>query len=125
MTETSAGLAAIVATVSATLLAVFGVDYYSLLGGLVGAMLALGASQSMSRGGAVLFVMLSMFAGAVIGSVAATYFAHPPRALVIGLCIVGGVVAQAIASALLAAAPRLTKAAADAVEKRFGGGAKQ
>lgn len=122
MTETSASVAAFMVTVSATLLAVFGVDYYSLLGGLFGAMLALGGSVRMSRAGAIAFVLLSTFAGAIAGSVAAAYFERPPRVAVIGLCIVGGIISQAVASGLMAAAPGLVKSVLEALGKRVTGG---
>lgn len=113
LTETSAGLAAFVGALSAMLLALFGVDYYSLLGGLVGAMVALGGVARMSRLGSVAFVLLSTFIGAVIGSVAAGYLAQPSRVLVIMLCIAGGIVAQALASVLLSTAPGIFKSALD------------
>jgi hypothetical protein len=47
--ETSLGVAAAIAAFSAALFALFGVDYYSLLGGLVGAMLALGLGAHVAR----------------------------------------------------------------------------
>jgi hypothetical protein len=103
--ETSVGVAAAVGAFSAALFALFGVDYYSLLGGLVGAMLALGGAARMSRAASIAFVLLSMFVGAVLGNVVATYIGHPPRAVLILLCIVGGIVAQAFSAAVLTAAP--------------------
>lgn len=121
--ETSLGVAAAIAAFSAALFAIFGVDYYSLLGGLVGAMLALGGSARMSRWASISFVLLAMFVGAVIGNVIATRLAQPPRVVLIALCMFGGIVAQALASAIVAAAP----AAADAIVKRWAklvGGAK-
>lgn len=120
--ETSAGLAALVATLSAALLAIFGVDYYSLLGGLVGAMLSLGGAARMSRGNSIVFVLLSTFVGAVLGNVVATRLDQPPRAVLILLCIGGGILAQALASALVAAGPRLADRALKWLERRAPGG---
>jgi hypothetical protein len=103
---TSATIAATLAGLSAITLALFGVDYYSLLYALIGAMFALFKSEQMSWGRAVVYVLLATLAGAVLGNLAAGYVAvNPPRLVLIGFCGAGGLLAQAIASALLQAAP--------------------
>lgn len=120
--ETSAAVGALVAAVSAILMALFGVDYYSILWALIGALFAVWLSERMSRGRAIIYVLLSTLAGAVLGNVLALQLAHAPKTLLNGLCLVGGVAAQGIAAALMMAAPRVVDAAARAIERRFGGG---
>lgn len=120
--ETSAATAALMAAVSAATMAVFGVDYYSLLWALVGAMLAVTLSEKMSRGRAIVYVLLSMLVGAVLGNVVGLRFEHAPKVLLNALCALGGITAQGIASALLAAAPRVTDAIVRKIEARLGGG---
>lgn len=121
--EGSAALAAMAAAASAVSLALFGVDYYSLLYALIGALMALARSDQMSRGRAVLYVLLSTFAGAVIGNVVASYWEHPTRIALIALCLVGGLIAQVVATVILRVAPGLTEKAVRRIERAFGGSA--
>jgi predicted aconitase with swiveling domain len=108
---------AIAAAVSAATMAFFGVDYYSLLYGLVGALLALPHVEQMGRGRAVAFVVLSTLAGAVIGNGFAAYVDSKSRPVLIMGCLVGGLVAQALAGQVLQRVPRLV----DALIKRVMG----
>ena len=119
-TSTAVGAASIAATASALSLALFGVDYYSLLYGLVGALLALGHAEQMGRARAIVYVLLSMLAGAVIGNVAVEYLQLRTRYFVIGFCLVGGLLAQVAAGVALRVAPSLIEAGL----KRFGFGSK-
>jgi hypothetical protein len=118
--ETSAATGALVAALSSMLLAIFGVDYYSMLWALIGAMIAVTLVEKMSRGRAIIYVLLSMMAGAILGNVVGLQFAHAPKMLLNGLCLVGGLASQAVAAGLLAAAPRLTDAIAREIERRLG-----
>jgi uncharacterized protein YneF (UPF0154 family) len=119
--DSTLSFGAVAAAMSAISLALFGVDYYSLLYGLVGALLALPHVEQMGRWRAVLFVVLSTLAGAVIGNGILAYFASSNRALLIAGCLAGGIVAQALAAALLKNVPRLFDAA---IARMFGKGAK-
>jgi hypothetical protein len=109
---------AVAAAMSAASLALFGVDYYSLLYGLVGALLALPHVEQMGRGRAVLFVVLSTLAGAAMGNGLTAYLDSKSRPLLIAGCLAGGILAQAFAGLLLKNAPRLVEAAL----KRIQGG---
>jgi crotonobetainyl-CoA:carnitine CoA-transferase CaiB-like acyl-CoA transferase len=113
---TSASLAAFAAGLSAVTLALFGVDYYSLLYALIGALLALARSEQMGRGRAVVYVLLATFAGAVLGNLAAAQLASPSRFVAIGACLVGGIVAQAFATVIFNTAPGLSDLAAKGIE---------
>ena len=121
---TSASLAGAAALMSAFTMALFGVDYYSLLYALIGALCALSRSEQMGRGRAVLYVMLSTLIGAVIGNLAAGYLVQQPKWVLFGLCLVGGLTAQAVASAIFRAAPGMTDLVVKAIEaavKRYTG----
>lgn len=115
--DSTLSFGAIAAAMSAVSLALFGVDYYSLLYGLVGALLALPHVEQMGRWRAVLFVVLSTLAGAVIGNGIVAYFATQSRPLLIAGCLAGGIVAQTLAAALLKNVPRLFEAG---IERVFG-----
>ncbi|HSW19541.1 MAG TPA: hypothetical protein VLJ86_20140 [Ramlibacter sp.] len=112
----SATMAAGAAALSAVTLALFGVDYYSLLYALVGALMALGRAEQMGRARAIVYVLLSTLSGAVIGNVVTDYFQLRSRIVLIALCLVGGLVAQAVASVIFRAAPGLTNTAVRALE---------
>jgi uncharacterized membrane protein YeaQ/YmgE (transglycosylase-associated protein family) len=121
--ETSAALAAFAAAVSTALLALFGVDYHSLLYALIGAMFAVFLSERMSRGRAVLYTLLSTLAGAVLGNVLASHLGRAPQRIeLFGLCIVGGLCAQAVAAGILRASPRVSEVAAKFLERILGRG---
>lgn len=113
---TSASLAALTAALSAVTMAMFGVDYYSLLWGLVGAMFAASFAGSMGSGRAILYVLLSTLTGAVLGNLVTAYFQLQNRIVLIGLCLVGGLIAQAVATAIFKAAPGLTAIAVRGIE---------
>lgn len=121
MTEAGT-LGALIAAVSAISMALFGVDYYSLLWGLVGALLAVMLSEPMTRARAVVYTFLATLTGAVIGNVIAVRFGPMPKVVLSALCILGGLAALAIAAGLLKAAPRLTDAVTRAIERHIGGG---
>jgi crotonobetainyl-CoA:carnitine CoA-transferase CaiB-like acyl-CoA transferase len=105
---TSASLAALAAGLSTVTLALFGVDYYSLLYALIGALLALARSEQMGRGRAVAYVLLATLTGAVLGNLVAAQLLNPPRILAISACLVGGIVAQAFATVIFNTAPGLS-----------------
>lgn len=114
---TSVTAASLAATASAISLAMFGVDYYSMLYALVGALIALGHADKMTWPRAVVYVVLATLIGAVIGTATNEYFGLKSRILLIGLCLVGGIIAQAIAGALVKFAPHLAQWGIETVEE--------
>jgi surface polysaccharide O-acyltransferase-like enzyme len=108
---------AIAAAVSAATMAAFGVDYYSLLYGLVGALLALPHTETMGRARAMLFVVLSTLAGAVIGNAVVSWQQSTSKGFLFLCCLAGGIVAPAAAGLLLKNLQRVV----DAAVKRIGG----
>ncbi len=98
---TSSTVATWAATLSGITLALFGVDYYSLLYGLVGAMMAMHLAQAMGRARAVVYVVLSTLAGAALGHGALALFDSTSKPLLIVGCIVGGAGAHLIVLGLL------------------------
>ena len=66
---TTTAAASVAAAASGLTLALLGVDYHSLLYGLIGALIAVGQAQHTSRWRAVLSVVLSTVTGAVLGTV--------------------------------------------------------
>lgn len=108
---TSMTAASVAATLSGITLAMLGVDYYALLGGLVGAMLAMGQAAPMTRARAVLYVVLSAIAGAMLGHGAVTLAGNTARPMLIICSLVAGAGAQALIAALIGAAiERIKKA---------------
>lgn len=105
MTEpTTAGVHAISLMLSAFFMAVLGVDYYSLIWGMVGALVALfQTEQPMGRVRSVIYIALSTLCGAAIGSGVLSSISSESRALLILLSLVGGFGAQKIVTALLKA----------------------
>lgn len=105
MTEPTTAAASLAATLSGVTLALFGVDHYSLLYGLVGALLAMGQIDTVGRRSAVVFVVLSMLVGAAVGS--AVMLALPDgwqhRPVLILGSIAGGYGANLIVAALIKA----------------------
>lgn len=89
------------AAMSGITLALLGVDYYSLLGGMVGALLAVSHSERMDRGKAIAYVLLSTFVGAVLGSSAVEAAEAKSRTMLVFSCIIGGAGAQAFVSAMI------------------------
>lgn len=99
---TTSGVHAVALTLSAVFMALLGVDYYSLLWGLFGALLALFQNvDRMGRVRSVIFIVLSTLAGAAVGSAVLTSIASESRALLIVFSMVGGFGAQKIVTALL------------------------
>lgn len=97
-------LGGLAGAISGATLALLGVDYYSLLWALVGAMLALGQSAAMTRGRAVVYVILSTLIGAALGSAAVVLAGQGHRALLILASVVAGAGAQLLVGAILQAA---------------------
>ena len=101
---TAAGtLASAASTVT---LALLGVDYYSLIWGMVGALWALYQAEKMGRVRSVTFITLSTLVGAAIGNVALWAMASTSRPLLIVCSLVAGFGAQVIVQALLRAGLR-------------------
>lgn len=103
MTDAPSFWSALAATLSTISLALFGVDYYSMLGGFLGALLALPQAESMGRFKALLFVALSTLVGAVIGNVLVVLAGSTARPLLILGCIVGGAGAQLLVATVIKA----------------------
>lgn len=103
---TTTAAASLAAAMSGITIALLGVDYYSLLYGMVGAFLALGSAESMGRGRAILYVILSTLVGSAIGNASLIVFpvGSQTRAVLILGCLVGGAGAQLLVAALLKAA---------------------
>jgi hypothetical protein len=93
--------AALIAGLSSVLLTLFGVDYYALMWGLVGACLALTQLESMSTRRALIYVALSTLIGAALGTTAVEFFRTTHRAFLITGSLVGGAGAQVLVGALL------------------------
>jgi len=127
MEPTTTTAAAWAAALSSVTLAAFGMDYYSLLYGLVGAMMAMHSAEAMPRLRAVLFVVLCTLVGAALGNAAIALGgmvfgvqALQPgatRALLILGCVVGGYGAQAILARLLGRALERVDALANGTAK--------
>lgn len=94
-------LAALVGAISSATVTLLGVDYYAVLWGFVGAMLALTQVERMERRRALVYVALSTLIGAACGTAAIAYTNQPVRAFLILASIVGGFGANVIISALL------------------------
>lgn len=108
MPEPTSAVLAAIAGLSAITLALFGVDYHSLVYALCGAMFSLFLSGQMTWGRAVVYVLLSTIVGAVLGNLAAAYITgKPPKIVLIALCLLCGFMAQAIAQAMQRTAPVL------------------
>jgi len=101
---TTALASAIAATASTITLALFGVDYYSLLYGFVGALFSMSQAATMGRGRAIVYVVLSTLVGAAFGAAATELVGTASRAALFLGCVVGGAGAQLLVSALLKAA---------------------
>ncbi len=105
---TTTSAAAFAAMLSGVTLAMLGVDYYSLLYGMVGAFLALGSTETAGRGKAVAYVCMSTLVGAVVGNAALAFMPESMQVrqvLILG-CLVGGYGAHLIAKAVLDAVLR-------------------
>ncbi len=96
MNEPTNFAAVLAATLSSFSLALFGVDWYALLWGFVGAMYALFNGPDLARLPAIAFVAMSTFAGASIGSMVVLAMAVEHRVVLIFISLVGGVCSQMI-----------------------------
>lgn len=98
---TTTSVASVAAAISSVTLALLGVDYHSLLYGLVGALIAVGQSEHTVRWKAVVSVVLSTIAGSVLGTVAVEAFNLTGKTSLLLGCIVGGAGAQALVLGLV------------------------
>lgn len=98
---TSSTATAIAAAASGVTLALFGVDYFSLLYGLVGAMVAVVNTAQMPWVKAVVFVVLSTLIGAVLGNAAVVVLGTTNRIMLILGCLIGGAGAFGLVAALI------------------------
>jgi uncharacterized membrane protein YeaQ/YmgE (transglycosylase-associated protein family) len=89
------------ASVSTVTLALIGVDHYSLIWALVGALLSLYQAEQMPRMRAMIFVILSTLIGAAFGTEVLAWIKSDSRPLLIVSSLVAGFGAQAIVTALL------------------------
>lgn len=90
-----------IALISAFSVALFGVDYYSLLYAFIGSLLMLSNSQPTSRWVAVGYVVLSAIAGAALGSALVASMGLGLKVYLIVACLVAGGGAHRIVAALL------------------------
>lgn len=86
---------------SATLLALLGLNYYAFIWAFVGACVALGKTEKLSKGRAILYVMLSTAVGALLGTVAAERFEIKAASIIAIMALLGGMGWQGITAALL------------------------
>lgn len=100
---TITAFSAVAAGASAITLALLGVDYYSLIWGLVGALLALYQAEPMGRMRSMIFISLSTLVGAACGTGATELVASASRPVLIVSSLVSGYGAQLIVTALLGA----------------------
>ncbi len=96
MHDTSNFAAVLAASFSSLSLALFGVDYYALVWGFVGAMFALYNGPDLARKPAIAFVTMSTFAGAAIGSMVVLSLGIDHRIILVFCSLVGGVCSQLI-----------------------------
>jgi hypothetical protein len=101
MAEPATTAATIAAAASGVTMAMLGVDYHSLLYGLIGALIAVSQAQHTSRWRAVVSVVLSTVTGAVLGTAAAEALGLNGKAALLLGCIVGGAGAQALVLGLV------------------------
>ena len=102
MTEPTTA-ATLAAAASGITLALLGVDYYSLLGGLLGAMLAMSKTDTTTtRLKAIWAVVLTCLVGAILGSASvALAGGHTSRAVLVAICLVCAAGAQRFISRLV------------------------
>ena len=96
--------AAIAAAASGITLALLGVDYYSLLYGLIGALWAMSQAGAMTKVRAVVYVLMSTVVGAAIGSGGVALIGSSSRAVLILACLVAGAGAHLLVTAAVKAA---------------------
>lgn len=101
---TTLSAAAVAAAISGVTSALLGVEYYSLIWGMVGALLALYQAAPMGRLRSVIFVSISTLVGAACGTGAVDSIGSDSRPLLIVASLVAGFGAQLIVTALLRSA---------------------
>ena len=106
MEPTTTTVSVLAATASTISLALLGVDYYSLVWAMFGAMLAVYQSEKLGRVRAVAFVFLSTLIGAACGTAVLEWAASTSRPLLILASLVAGSGAQLLVKALLQASLR-------------------
>lgn len=111
---TASAAAAYATIASGITLALFGVDYHSLLYGMVGALLAVAHAQQVGRMRAILLVALSTLIGAVAGTAVVDALSLQGKAALLLGCVVGGAGAQTIVMSLVLAAQEV-------INRRLGG----
>lgn len=105
---------AIVTGLSGVAMSLLGVDYYSLIWGMVGALWALFlTTERMGRIRSVIYIALSTLIGAAVGTGVVSFMSSDSRALLIVFSLVVGFGAQRIVTALL-------KVGVDRIEKMGG-----
>ncbi len=101
---TTTGVHAIALGLSALSMALLGVDYYALIWGMIGALVALfHTDQGMGRVRSVIYVALSTLCGAALGTGLLSSISSESRALLNVASLVAGFGAQKIVTALLKA----------------------
>ena len=99
----TSGVKAIVIGLSGVAMSLLGVDYYSLIWAMVGALWALFLNtERMGRVRSVIYVSLSTCIGAAVGTAGVSLLTSESRALLIVLSMVVGFGAHRVMSALLA-----------------------
>jgi VanZ family protein len=103
MTEPTTA-ATLAAAASGITLALLGVDYYSLLGGLLGAMLAVSQTDATTtRWKSIGSVVLTCLIGSILGSAAVALLGgHTSRAVLVAVSLVCAAGAQRLVARLLA-----------------------
>lgn len=115
MTDHTTTIATFVGTLSAITTALFGFDYYSLLFGLIGALLAASQSEPRERWRAITAVAFSTLVGAAFGTAAIAVLAlmFPTgnvKPILFFACLMGGFGGAVVVSRVLDAALSKIKA---------------
>lgn len=98
---TTTGAATVAAAASGITLAMLGVDYYSLLGGMIGALFSTGQADKMTWWRAIASVILTTIVGAVLGTAAVELLEAKSRAVLILGSLISGAGAMGIVSSLI------------------------
>lgn len=99
--STVVGVDSVVSFISANLISLLGLNYYALIWAFVGALVALTQSERMERLRAVIYVALSTFIGALLGTAAGEWLAISKVSLIAVLSLVCGVGWQGMIAAML------------------------
>lgn len=111
---TPATVAVFAAGASSVTIALIGVDTISLVWGMVGSLFALLYAEQMTRGRAIVYVILSTLIGAALGTLAQSFAGDTNRPLLIVGSLVGGSASQRLLNALVALIERRISAAGSA-----------